>query len=511
MKGHGRSASSEPDASNRESITALPTIVAQLDDQYRLQFASDGHRDWFGVDPQHQPGCHIREVIGQEAFVRLEPRFSAALSGSQTTYHGEIDYAHCGRRFVHSVYTPHHFGQGMMGDGVQMVVSDLTPYHNIRRQLADETLRSQTIVQHAIDGIITIDQRGIIQSFNPAAERLFGYRAQEAIGHNIAILMPEPDRDLHDGYIRRYQRTHEPRIIGTGRDVIATHRDGSLIEMRLAVAEFFLDREQHFVGFIHDLSSRKRAEREARESRDNLAHANRITAVGELTAGLAHEISQPLTAIQATAQACRSMLISGTPDPTQLADALEQITTQSQRTANIVQELRDFVRKGGPGQLSWHSAESLIDNAIPLLSHELQRAEVNLSCQHEKPLCDCLVNRVQIEQVLVNILRNAIEAMDGSDADRDLRVQSRVSPDGQSCEIDIEDSGPGIPAEHLNRLFDPFFTTKTHGMGQGLAICKSIVEHHGGQLEVDSPETGGALFRIVLPRRHHAAESTDDD
>ncbi|MGM0449393.1 MAG: PAS domain S-box protein [Pseudomonadota bacterium] len=510
MREHGHAASSEPEASTREAITALPTIVAQLDEHYRIRFASDGHRDWFGIDPEHQIGRHIREIIGHEAFVTLEPRFSTALTGSQTTYHGEIPYAHCGRRFVHSVYTPHHFGQSTES-GIQLVVSDLTPYHSIRRQLADETLRSQTIVQHAIDGIITINQRGIIQSFNPAAERLFGYRAHEAIGHNVAILMPEPDRDLHDGYIQHYQRTNEPRIIGAGRDVTAIHRDGSLIEIRLAVAEFFLDREQHFVGFIHDLSSRKRAEREALEARDNLAHANRITAMGELTAGLAHEISQPLTAIQATAQACRSMLMSGNPDPTELVDALEQITTQSQRTAHIVQELRDFVRKGGPGQLSWHNPESLIDNVIPLLSHELQRAEVNLSCQHEKPLCDCLVNRVQIEQVLVNILRNAIEAMDGSDADRHLRIQSRLRPDGRSCEIDIEDTGPGIPAEHLNRLFDPFFTTKTHGMGQGLAICKSIIEHHGGKLEVDSPETGGALFRIVLPRRHQAAEAIDDD
>ncbi|MGM0433596.1 MAG: two-component system sensor histidine kinase NtrB [Pseudomonadota bacterium] len=499
-----------PEASTSEAITALPTIVAQLDEHYRIRFASDGHWNWFGVPPAHQLGCHIREIIGQQAFITLEPRFSTALSGSQTTFHGEVPYAHCGRRFVHSVYTPHPFGQGM-GSGIQMVVSDLTPYHSIRKQLADETLRSQTIVQHAIDGIITINQRGIIQSFNPAAERLFGYRAHEAIGHNIAILMPEPDRGLHDGYIQHYQRTHQPRVIGTGRDVTAIRRDGSLIEIRLAVAEFFLDREQHFVGFIHDLSSRKWAEREALEARDNLAHANRITAMGELTAGIAHEISQPLTAVQVTAQACRSMLMSGNPDPTLLAEALEQITTQSQRTTTIVQELRDFVRKGDPGQLSWHTPESLIDNVIPLLSHELQRAEVNLSCQHEKPLCDCMVNRVQIEQVLFNILRNAIEAMDGSDAVRDLRVQSRLRPDGQSCEIDIEDTGPGIPAEHLNRLFDPFFTTKTNGMGQGLAICKSIIEHHGGKLMVESPDGGGALFRIVLPRRHHAAEAIDDD
>ena len=509
MEAHGPSASSESEAFGNGSVSALPIIVAQLDDYYRVQFASDGHRAWFGVDPQHQIGRHIREIIGTNAFTRLENRFRTALSGTQTTFHGQVPYAHCGHRFVHSVYTPHALGQEM-GTGVQMVVSDLTPYHNLRRQLADETLRSRTIVQHAIDGIVTLNHDGIIQSFNPAAERLFGYTANEAIGNNIAMLMPEPDRHRHDDYIRHYQRTHEPRIIGTGRDVTAMRRDGNPIDIRLAVAEFFLGQEQHFVGFIHDLSSRKRAEREALEARENLAHANRITAMGELAAGLAHEISQPLTAIQVTAEACRSMLKEDNPDPTMLADALEQITVQSQRTGSIVRELRDFVRKGSPGQIGRHDPESLVNNVLPLLSHELERAGVRVVHHHETPLCDCLINRIQIEQVLVNILRNAIEAMEGHDGERLLQIRSRLRPDGQWCEIDIDDSGPGIPPAHMNRLFDPFFTTKTHGMGQGLAICRSIIERHGGSLKVEPLAMGGTRFRILLPREHRDAEASVD-
>lgn len=510
MPEQGQIAPNERETLVSELISSFPILVAQLDHHYCVRFASEGYRVWFGIDPEQQVGRHIREIIGHEAFTSLEPWFNTALAGVQATYHGEVPYAHCGRRFIHGIYTPYYGAENEI-IGLQIVVSDLTAYSSLRQQLADETLRTRTIVQHAIDGIITINSRGIIQSFNPAAQQLFGYSVEEVVGENVRMLMPEPYHSHHDGYIRHYQDTNERRIIGTGRDVTAAHRDGSTFEINLAVAEFFINQEQQFVGFIHDISSRKQAEQEAFEARENLSHANRITAMGELAAGLAHEISQPLTAIQATAEACRSLLASGNPDPDMLADAMEQIATQSQRTSDIIQEMRDFVRKDGPGHLDRHNPASLIDNILPLLSHALEKAGVSIDLLHETPACGCLVNRIQIEQVLFNIMRNAIEAMEDHDDERRLRIRSRMTPDGEHCEIEIEDTGPGIPEKHLERLFDPFFTTKAQGMGQGLPICKSIIENHGGHLKVTPPEAGGSLFRVFLPMEDQSSREPGND
>lgn len=488
----------------RQLISAFPILMAQLDEHYRIRFASEGYRVWFGLDPKQQIGRHIRDVIGQPAFATLKPWFDTALAGTQTAYHGEVPYAYCGTRFIHGIYVPHYSYHGSV-TGLQIVVSDLSEHQAIKKQLADETLRSQTIVEHAIDGIVTINQDGIIQSFNPAAERLFGCNACEVIGRNVNILMPEPHRSSHDDYIRHYQRTREPRIIGKGREVSAQHRDGSLIDIRLSVAEFFLNREQHFVGYIHDITDRKRAEKEAREALEELAHANRITAMSELASGLAHEISQPMTAIQATAEACQSLVDSGRTNADSLSDAMEQIARQSRRANDIIQELRRFVRKGEPDQISHHDPEHLIANILPLLANEFESSGVAVEVIQETPLCECAVNRIQIEQVLVNLIRNAVEAMREQEGERKLRVRSRLRPEDQMCEIDIEDTGPGIPQEHMDRLFSPFFTTKRQGMGQGLAICKSIIERHGGHLEVETPDEGGTLFRFTLPHEPQCA------
>jgi len=180
MEDQGYPEYQEKEARVSEMISALPILVAQLDTHYRIQFASEGYRVWFGLEPRDQVGHHISEVIGHKAFRTLKPWFDTALAGTQTTYHGEVPYAHCGTRFIHGIYVPYYSYHGTV-TGLQIVANDLTEHRAIKKQLADETLRNHTIIQHAIDGIVTINQDGIIQSFNPAAERLF--RVQRLGGH----------------------------------------------------------------------------------------------------------------------------------------------------------------------------------------------------------------------------------------------------------------------------------------------------------------------------------------
>lgn len=389
--------------------------------------------------------------------------------------------------------------------GCQLVNDRSDSVHHLRQQLEDQTLRSRTIVDHAIDGIITINRNGIVESFNPAAERILGYTAAEVIGCNVNMLMPEPVRGHHDGYIRNYQQTGVKKIIGIGREVTGQHRDGHTVELNLAIAEFTLDGQQQFVGFLQDISHRKHAEREAHKALTELAHMNRLGSMGELSAGLAHEISQPLTAIHTTAQACLSILEgnqNAEKDNSQLLQRpIEQILQQSRRASEIINELRRFLLKEQQTELTPEAPNQLIHNVLMLLAHEIRASRITLDTHLSESLKPCHVNRIQIEQVLFNLIRNTIDALQANEGERILTLVSSWHPELNQWQIDVRDNGPGIQASDMERLFDPFFTTKTHGMGQGLPICRSIMARHSGQLLASNGEHGGAVFRLILPRQ----------
>ncbi len=481
-----------------DPLRMFPLHLVRLDEQYRVLYASQSSLDWFGLNPDQQTGKHLCDLIGTDAFTTLQPWLNAALSGTPADYSGALHYPGGGDRTVSIMFVPC-YGEGDRVVGVELISCDSTERLATRAQLADETLRSFTIVQNAIDGIITIDARGIIKSFNPASERLLGYEAREVIGQNVSILMPEPDRSTHDDHMRQYQRTGSAKVIGREREVLAQHRNGNLVPIRLAVAEFFLKEQQYFVGFIHDVSEREKALKELTDMQERLAHADRVTAAGELASGLAHEISQPLTAIHATAEACKAMIANASQPDDRLASAMNDIAQQSRRASDIVQELRAFVHKGEPGQLFPHDPNALVINILPLLTAELEQAGIRIQMTPASPRCECLVNRIQIEQVFVNLLRNAIDAMKTNACEGTIEVRSQYRADTDRCEIEVEDQGPGIPSEYVEQIFSPFFTTKGHGLGQGLGICRTIIERHGGKLDARTPNGGGAIFRFTLP------------
>lgn len=488
------------EAKLRLLVDSLPMLVAQLAPDYGIRFANHGYRDWFGLDPQAQVGRHVSEAIGDEAFATLRPCFDRALSGETTVYCGVVPYRHGGPRFIHGTYVPSSDAAGNV-DGLFLLAVDLSEEHSLRSRLESELLRMRTILATAIDGIITIDQAGIIESFNPAAERIFGYRADDVIGQNVNILMPEPDHGRHDEYLHRYMGTGERRIIGIGREVTGRHSDGSLVDIELAVGEFSEGGRRYFTGFTRDIGSRKRAERVARERLDELARITRLHSMGELASGLAHEVNQPLTAIHANTQACLALLESGDVRSDTLRAALQQISQQSQRAGEIIEQLRGFLRSQQGDEVSNQDPNELVREVLPLLAHELRRtgARVDLDLADELPAIPA--NRVQIEQVIFNVLKNGIEAMDGLDDDRTLVVRTALR-DGheRACEIAITNPGPAIPPDHMDRLFEPLFTTKAEGMGQGLAISRSIAEAHGGALEAENLSAGGGVrFRLSLP------------
>jgi two-component system, LuxR family, sensor kinase FixL len=478
-------------------LDAFPALVAHIGADLRVRFANHGYRTWFDLEPHEQIGRHISDIIGAPAFDVLKPYIDQALSGNKAIYHGEVPYIGGGNRFIHGTYVPSFDDEGEI-DGYYSLAVDLTEQEQLKNQLADQLRQSRTIVEKAMDAIITIDRRGIVNSFNPAAERIFGYRPEEVIGQNVAMLMPGDTASQHDAYLRDYQEERPKSVSVSGSEVVGMRKDGSPVELQLTVSAF-TEGERYFVGFLHDISQRKRAEREAREHFSELARVTRLSALGEVTSGLAHEISQPLTAISAMAEASLMMLDKPRRSEHSIKQAIEQIARQGQRAREIIEQLRSFLRKDHPDRVEIYTARQLIENVLKLLTHELELAEVRTRIEVPEDMSELKINRVQIEQVLFNLIKNAVDAMRQVDMQRMLTIQCTRTDDLSCCEFSVSDTGPGISTDYAEAMFHPFFTTKTEGLGQGLSICRSIVENHGGTICGDNTPEGGAIFRFTIP------------
>jgi len=355
----------------------------------------------------------------------------------------------------------------------------------------------RSILETIPDAMIVIDERGAMQSFSTAAARLFGYSADEVLGKNVRMLMPSPYRESHDGYLQRYLRTGERRIIGIGRVVVGERRDGSTFPMELSVGEMKSADRRFFTGFIRDLTDRQRTEARLQELQTELVHISRLTAMGEMASALAHELNQPLSAIANYMKGSRRLLEDRSDEQSALVrDALEKAAEQSLRAGQIIRRLRDFVARG-ESERRIESVKKLVEEASALALVGAKEHGVRVRFQID-PVNDLvLVDKVQIQQVLLNLIRNAIEAMEQAPR-RELLIASRAR-DGDLLEVSVADSGPGIAPEISSQLFQPFVTTKRLGMGVGLSISRSIVENHGGQIVAEPNEGGGTVFRFTMP------------
>ncbi|RWA77674.1 PAS domain-containing sensor histidine kinase [Mesorhizobium sp. M1C.F.Ca.ET.193.01.1.1] len=372
-------------------------------------------------------------------------------------------------------------------------VSDLS-FANAALQLREDHLRS--ILATVPDAMIVIDESGHIQSFSAAAETLFGYKASEVIGQNVKLLMPSPYREEHDAYMQRYLRTGERRIIGLGRTVTGKRKDGSTFPMELAVGEMHPGTGRFFTGFCRDLTERHRTEARMQEQQQELLHMARFTALGEMASTLAHEINQPLTAITNYLKGSRRLLEkSKDENAAMLQEAVEKAAEQALRAGDVIRRLRDFVSRG-ESERQVERLPTLIEDASSLALVGAREADVRVSYELDPAAELVLTDRIQIEQVLLNLMRNAVEAMQGAPR-RELRVVAAARHDGM-VEVGVIDTGPGLAPEVSAQLFQPFVTTKKQGMGVGLSICRTIVESHGGHIWAESMPGGGTAFRFTL-------------
>jgi two-component system, LuxR family, sensor kinase FixL len=355
----------------------------------------------------------------------------------------------------------------------------------------------KSILDTVPDAMIVIDEAGIMQSFSAAAERLFGYSASEAIGKNVSILMPSPDQEAHDGYLRRYLTTGERRIIGIGRVVVGKRKDDATFPMELGIGEMRSGGKRFFTGFIRDLTERQKSEARIQELQSEVIHMSRMTAMGEMASTLAHELNQPLAAIANYHKGCRRLLENQLDDRSlKLRGAVEKAAEQALRAGQVIRRLRDFVTRGET-ERRVESLKKLIEeaSAIALVGAKERRIEMRYKLDPAADLV--LADRVQIQQVLLNLMRNAIEAMESSDR-RELAVASFKGDDGMAV-VTVSDTGAGVAEDVRGELFQPFFTTKRHGMGVGLSISRTIVNAHGGEIRAEPNIGGGTVFRFTLP------------
>ena len=394
----------------------------------------------------------------------------------------------------------------VIGAGTALAVV-ATSRSTLRRTLEafhDREERLRSVLATVPDAIITVDDRGVVTAFSPVAERLFGYGPGEVIGNNIEMLMPQPYKEEHGGYVDRYNTTGERRIIGIGREVQGMKKDGTVFPMELAVDEIKLGDKKFFNGFARDITDRKHAEKEAREQsrrlaelRNELFHVSRLSELSQMGSVLAHELNQPLTAITNYVQASRRIMERESIEvPDRVNESLDKASAQAVRAGEIIRRLRNFADKD-EGGISPEDVGAVVREAGELGQIGQGSTGVKVDIQVEPNAPSVLIDRIQIQQVLVNLLRNALEALAKQ---KKARVQIAVTTqDDGDVGVAVIDNGPGLPENVAANLFKPFLTTKSDGMGIGLSISRSIVLDHGGDLECEPSDGGGTTFRFSLP------------
>ncbi|MGE3474575.1 MAG: PAS domain S-box protein [Rhodospirillaceae bacterium] len=393
-------------------------------------------------------------------------------------------------------------GEGAL-DGKSLFVGfiqDITAQKEAENAIREREERLRSVLETGPDAIIVIDEMGNIESLNAAAVWLFGYLESEVLGQNVKMLMPPPYRDRHDGYLAHYRATGEKRVIGIGRVVMGLRRDGTTFPIELNIGEIRIGERRLFTGFIRDITEREGAARRLQDLQAELIHVARLTAMGQMSSALAHELNQPLTAAANYVKAARRTLDQGLEATRpKVQELLDKAAGQTIRAGQIIRRLRDFVEKR-EGNRAPEDVNKVIEEAVALAFVGAADSGVTVTPKFDETLPQVLIDKIQIQQIVLNLVRNALEAMAGGER-RELGLSTALDGD-DFVRVAVSDTGPGLSEEVASKLFQPFVTTKSDGMGIGLSICRSIVEAHGGKMTAAANPGGGVTFSFQLPVAH---------
>ncbi len=350
------------------------------------------------------------------------------------------------------------------------------------------------LLQTTLDAVVVMTAAGTIADWNDRAVSVFGWTREEVVGRPMAdLIIPERYRDAHQNGIKRYLQTGKAVVLGRRIEVSGLRRNGEEFPLELSISPIASDGNVLFVGCLRDMTDIYAL----RQARAEVARVTQRMAMDEMAASIVHEINQPLAAISTNAQAGLRWLTRATPDIDEARAALARVVADGRRASEVVAGIRMMFKSEGRPTTT-HDVNELVREVLTLVRGDVENQRVSVSTEFAEELPQVPANPVQLRQVLVNLVMNAVDAMSSiADRQRVLRLKTELhQPDGL---ISVADSGSGIDPQNVQRIFDPFFTTKSHGMGMGLAICRSVVENHGGRLSVARNAPHGTIFQVLLP------------
>ncbi len=444
-------------------------------------------------------GKNDDEIFGS----REIPVFSAGdqevfQSGAQVRFDGFSESANGGQRWSIVQRFPIRDARGQIY-AAGGVMTDITERKLAEQQLRATEEQARLILDTSLDAVITIDTTGTITAWSKRAEEIFGWSCREAVDARIAeTIIPAQYRDAHRRGLQRFLETGEGPILNKRVEITACHKDGHEFPVELTVTAIELGTVRHFSAFMRDLTEKKRAEEALREAHEELARVTRISAVGQVTASIAHEINQPLAAMVVNSDTCLRWLTADKPNLEKASAAARRLTHDARRASDIIAHVRALMDKSVAERV-FLDVNQLIRTVVKLTQSQLQKAEVTTELDLQEPLPQIKGDGVQLQQVILNLILNGLESMLlVDDRPRTLFVKSQARG-MEMVEVSFQDTGAGLDQTVANRIFDAFFTTKQHGTGMGLAICRSIIEAHEGLIFAMPAVPFGAIFQLRLP------------
>jgi PAS domain S-box-containing protein len=358
--------------------------------------------------------------------------------------------------------------------------------------------RFRLVVEASPNGIVLVNPQGHIVLVNAGAEKLFGYGREELIGRGVELLVPERFRGKHSAHRAGFHAAPTARAMGADLQLFARRKDGTEFPVEIGISPIQSQEGTLVLSVIVDISPRKQAEAEARQHREELAHLRRVAMMGEMAGSLAHELNQPLTGIVNNASAGRRFIAKGRADLPKLDGLFEAVVADGRRAGEIIRGIRGMIRKGeeirGPVNLN-----DVIASVVRFVQSDALERHCGLVTEPDPDLPLVEADQVQLQQVLLNLVVNALEAMRETPvAERRMIIRSARESDGR-VRVSVRDFGSGLPAEEPQRIFEQFFSTKREGMGMGLAIARSIIASHGGEVAASNAQGGGACVHFSLP------------
>ncbi len=458
------------------------------DEQGIVQYVNNRLCEMLGYSWKEMVGRQITDFIGESNLPRWMEIMRARREGRAEAYEGEIPHRDGSNVYLHISPQIIRDEEGRYS-GSFGVFTDLTE----RKQMEERLRELHQAVEQSPNSIIITNCDGAIEYTNPAFTQVSGYSAEEVVGKLPDIL--KLDKTPAVVYRDLWQTIKSGRIWRG--DIKNRRKDGTLYLDHTVISPIKDDKGRitHYLAIQTDITERRHAEEQARMRQADLAHVARLSTLGEMASGLAHELNQPLTAISGYSMAGLEMLQNDNQNIEQITYAMEQCNEQAQRAGEIIRRMRRLVRKE-EAQKELADINSLVLEVLALTKPELRKQAIALQLELNDSLPMVYVDSIQIEQVLLNLVRNAIDAMASQGA---LTISTCIKEGGEWIQITVQDSGSGLDAEAMSHLFDPFYTTKAAGLGMGLSISRSIIESHGGRLWAESGTPGGALFHFSLP------------